>query len=61
VTVDLSDGDSAQFDCTAVSVESSGLGMGNAYDAFDVTVFTTGSVVWGLTIASTPLTEETGG
>ena len=58
VTVDLSDGGSTQFDCTSVSVERGGLGMDMPYDAFGVTVFTTGSVVWGLTIASTPVTEE---
>jgi len=55
VTVDLGSGSSSQFDCTSGSVRNFMNHEDVAHGAFEVTVFATGSVAWGLTIASTPV------
>lgn len=57
VTVDLSDGMTSQFECMSTSVESLQNGINIAQGTFTVTVFTQGDVTWGLTIASTPVTD----
>ena len=61
VTIDLNDGESLQFNCTSGSVVSHQMGVANAYGACTVTVFAPDSVVWGLTIASGPVSEPAEG
>jgi len=61
VTVDTSDGTSSTFQCTSDSVLSYGNHDNQAHGQSTVLVSTTGDVVLGLTIGSTPLTDSSQG
>lgn len=56
VRVALSDGSASLWTCSANKVDHLGTFYGIALGKVDVTVSTMGRVIWGLTIASAPLT-----
>ena len=59
VTVDL-DGEASVFQCMPDRIENFANEFGYALGSFRVTVTTQGSVVWGLTLASTPVEPAQG-